>query len=51
MIRVSKNSLRARRKRRTNNARKDDGSVITGFDLIEMGEGRWYPKMWRNSWK
>ena len=30
---------------------KDDGSVITGFDLIEMDEGRWYPEMWRNAWK
>ena len=30
---------------------KDDGSVITDFDLIEMDEGRWYPEMWRNAWK
>jgi hypothetical protein len=27
---------------------KDDGSVITDFDLIEMDEGRWYPDMWRD---
>jgi hypothetical protein len=25
--------------------------VVTGFDLIEMDEGRWYPEMWRNAWK
>ncbi len=30
---------------------KDDGSVITDFDLIEMDEGRWYPDMWRDAWK
>jgi hypothetical protein len=30
---------------------KDDGSVITDFDLIEMDEGRWYPAMWRDAWK
>jgi gluconokinase len=30
---------------------KDDGSVITDFDLIEMDEGRWYPEMWRDAWK
>jgi hypothetical protein len=30
---------------------KDDGRVVTGFDLIEMDEGRWYPEMWRNAWK
>src|ERR1041385_6731524 len=30
---------------------KDDGSVVTDFDLIEMDEGRWYPAMWRDAWK
>ena len=30
---------------------KDDGSVITDFDLIEMDEGRWYAEMWRDAWK
>ncbi|MEQ1841310.1 MAG: DUF5069 domain-containing protein [Verrucomicrobiales bacterium] len=30
---------------------KDDGSVLTDFDLIEMDEGRWYPDMWRDAWK
>ena len=30
---------------------KDDGSVVTDFDLIEMDEGRWYPEMWRVAWK
>jgi hypothetical protein len=30
---------------------KDDGSVLTDFDLIEMDEGRWYPDMWREAWK
>ena len=30
---------------------KDDGSVRTDFDLIEMDEGRWYPHMWRDAWK
>jgi hypothetical protein len=30
---------------------KDDGSVITDFDLIEKDEGRWYPEMWRDAWK
>ena len=30
---------------------KDDGSVLTGFDLIEMDEERWYPDMWRDAWK
>ena len=30
---------------------KDDGSVITDFDLIEMDECRWYPEMWRDAWK
>jgi hypothetical protein len=29
---------------------KDDGTVITDFDLIEMDEGRWYPDMWRDAW-
>jgi hypothetical protein len=30
---------------------KDDGSMLTDFDLIEMDEGRWYPDMWRDAWK
>lgn len=30
---------------------KDDGSVITDFDLIEVDEGRWYPEMWRDAWR
>ena len=30
---------------------KDDGKVLTDFDLIEMDEGRWYPDMWRDAWK
>jgi hypothetical protein len=30
---------------------KNDGSVITDFDLIEMDEERWYPEMWRDAWK
>jgi len=30
---------------------KDDGSVITDFDLIEVDEGRWYPDMWRDAWR
>jgi hypothetical protein len=30
---------------------RDDGSVFTYFDLIEMDEGRWYPDMWRDAWK
>jgi hypothetical protein len=30
---------------------RDDGSVITDFDLIEMDEGRWYPEMWRDAWR
>ena len=30
---------------------KDDGRVITDFDLIEMDEGRWSPEMWREAWK
>jgi len=30
---------------------KNDGSVQTDFDLIEMDEGRWYPDMWRDAWK
>lgn len=29
---------------------RDDGSMITDFDLIEMDEGRWYPEMWRDAW-
>ncbi|MEI9895533.1 MAG: DUF5069 domain-containing protein [Chthoniobacter sp.] len=30
---------------------KDDGTMLTDFDLIEMDEGRWYPEMWRDAWK
>jgi uncharacterized protein DUF5069 len=30
---------------------RDDGSVPTYFDLIEMDEGRWYPDMWRDAWR
>ena len=30
---------------------KDDGRVLTDFELIEMDEGRWYPDMWRDAWK
>ena len=30
---------------------KNDGRVITDFDLIEMDEERWYPDMWRDAWK
>lgn len=30
---------------------KDDGSLLTDFDLIEMEEERWYPEMWRDAWK
>jgi hypothetical protein len=30
---------------------RDDGTVITDFDLIEIDEGRWYPEMWRDAWK
>ena len=30
---------------------KDNGSLLTDFDLIEMDEGRWYPEMWRDAWK
>jgi hypothetical protein len=30
---------------------RDDGSVLTDFDLIEVDEGRWYPEMWRDAWK
>lgn len=29
---------------------KDDGSVLTDFDLIEMDEGRWTPDQWRKAW-
>jgi hypothetical protein len=29
---------------------KDDGSVVTDFDLIEMDEGRWVPEQWREAW-
>lgn len=30
---------------------KDNGQLLTDFDLIEMDEGRWYPDMWRDAWK
>jgi len=30
---------------------KDDGSILTDFELIEMDEGRWQPEMWRAAWK
>ena len=30
---------------------RDDGVVVTYFDLIEMDEGRWYPDMWRDAWR
>jgi len=30
---------------------KDDGSVVTDFDLIEMDEGRWHPDQWREAWR
>ncbi len=30
---------------------KNDGTMLTDFDLIEMDEGRWYPEMWRDAWK
>jgi Domain of unknown function (DUF5069) len=30
---------------------RDDGSVLTYFDLIEMDEDRWYPDMWRDAWR
>jgi hypothetical protein len=30
---------------------KDDGSILTDFDLIEMDEGRWYPDTWRDAWR
>ena len=30
---------------------RDDGSVLTYFDLIEMDEGRWSPDMWRDAWR
>jgi hypothetical protein len=32
-------------------ALRDDGDVVTYFDLIEMDEGRWYPDMWRDAWR
>jgi len=28
---------------------RDDGRVLTYFDLIEMDEGRWRPDMWRDA--
>src|SRR5262245_3187269 len=30
---------------------RDDGRVLTYFDLIEMDEGRWNPDMWRDAWR
>ena len=30
---------------------KDNGALVTDFDLIEMDEGRWYADMWRDAWK
>jgi len=30
---------------------KDDGSVLTDFDLIEMDEGRRHRDQWRAAWK
>jgi hypothetical protein len=30
---------------------RDDGGVLTYFELIEMDEGRWYPDMWRDAWR
>jgi hypothetical protein len=30
---------------------KDNGTILTDFDLIEMDEGRWYPDMWRDAWR
>src|SRR5579859_5252607 len=30
---------------------KDNGMLLTDFDLIEMDEGRWYPDMWRDAWR
>lgn len=30
---------------------KDNGSLLTDFEVIEMDEGRWYPEMWRDAWK
>jgi len=30
---------------------RNDGAVLTYFDLIEMDEGRWYPDMWRDAWR
>jgi hypothetical protein len=30
---------------------KDDGTLLTDFDLIEKDEGRWYPEMWKDAWK
>jgi hypothetical protein len=30
---------------------KNDGSILTDFDLIEMDEGRWHPQQWRDAWK
>ena len=29
---------------------RDDGSVLTDFDLIEKDEGRRYPDMWKDAW-
>jgi hypothetical protein len=33
------------------NGLKDDGTLLTDFDIIEMDEGRWHPDMWRDAWK
>jgi hypothetical protein len=30
---------------------RDDGRVLTYFDLIEMDQGRWYPDIWRDAWR
>ncbi len=30
---------------------KDNGTILTDFDLIEIDEGRWYPDMWRDAWR
>jgi Domain of unknown function (DUF5069) len=30
---------------------RDDGRVLTYFDIIEMDEGRWYPDIWRDAWR
>jgi hypothetical protein len=30
---------------------RDDGRVLTYFDLIEMDEERWNPDMWQDAWR